>query len=175
MADPENPRHERADRARARACLLTAADISALPEHHHRHQFNDRAIRLTRTLGDPVGLTRLGIHLVRLAPGHESTQHHFHDADEEFIYVLEGRGVAHIGDERFEVGPGDFMGFPAPAGDLPGPAHSLANPYDADLVYLMGGERNAVDAVHYPRIRRTMTKAHGRRQWVDWTHLHHLD
>jgi len=147
--------------------LLRAATIDAMAEQRHQHQFNDRAVRLTRTLGEPAGLERIGVHLVRLTSGHDSTQHHFHDADEEFLYVLSGRGIARIGDAEFEVGPGDFMGFPAPS-----PAHSLHNPFDEDLVYLMGGERNAVDAVHYPLIRRTMTKAHGKRQWVDWDDLH---
>jgi len=149
--------------------LLGAADIEALEEVRHRHQFNDNGIRLTRNLGDNAGLTRMGVHLVRLAPGRESTQHHYHDADEEFIYILSGRGVAHIGEDRYDVGPGDFMGFPAPS-----PAHSLENPYAQDLVYLMGGERNAVDVVHYPRIERSMIKTHGRRRWVDWPDMHEL-
>tara|TARA_Y100001933_G_scaffold213948_1_gene219840 strand:+ start:296 stop:781 length:486 start_codon:yes stop_codon:yes gene_type:complete len=146
--------------------LLRAADIEALPERRHQHQFNDNAVRLTRTLGDAAGLERIGIHLVRLAPGRDSTQHHYHDADEEFLYVISGRGVARIGDEAFEVGPGDFMGFPAPS-----PAHSLSNPFDEDLVYLMGGERNVVDAVHYPLIRRTMLKGPEGRRWVGWDDL----
>lgn len=149
--------------------LITAADMAGLEEFERRHQFNDNAVRLTRTLGVPTGLERIGVHLVRLPPGRDSTQHHYHDADEEFLYVISGRGIAHIGDERFEVGPGDFMGFPAPS-----PAHSLSNPFDEELVYLMGGERNAVDAVHYPRIRRTMTKAAGKRRWVDWDDVHEL-
>lgn len=147
--------------------LLRAADIAALDERRHEHQFNANAVRLTRTLGLATGLARIGVHLVRLEPGRDSTQHHYHDADEEFLYVLAGRGIAHIGEQRYEVGPGDFMGFPAPS-----PAHSLSNPYDEDLLYLMGGERNVVDAVHYPRIRRTMLKGPDGRQWADWDDLH---
>ncbi|MEZ5558887.1 MAG: cupin domain-containing protein [Pseudomonadales bacterium] len=149
--------------------LLRAAAIAALPERRHQHQFNDNAVRYTRTLGEQAGLERIGLHLVRLEPGHDSTQHHFHDADEEFLYIVSGRGMAHIGDESFEVATGDFMGFAAPS-----PAHSLSNPFDEDLVYLMGGERNAVDAVHYPRIRRSMFKARGNRRWADWDDLQDL-
>jgi uncharacterized cupin superfamily protein len=149
--------------------LLRAADIEAMTERTHVHQFNPNAVRLTRTLGERAGLERIGLHLVRLEQGRDSTQHHFHDADEEFIYVVSGRGLAHIGDETFEIGAGDFMGFPAPS-----PAHSMSNPHAEDLVYLVGGERNAVDAVHYPRIHRTMLKAYGHRQWVDWDDLNPL-
>lgn len=149
--------------------LISAAAMAAMAEQRHQHQFNENAVRLTRTLGTATGLERIGVHLVRLAPGRDSTQHHYHDADEEFLYVISGRGIASIGDDSFEVGPGDFMGFPAPS-----PAHSLTNPFSEDLVYLMGGERNVVDAVHYPRIRRTMLKGHGRRLCVDWDHLEEL-
>jgi len=147
--------------------LQTAKDIAERPEIRHRHQFNDNAVRMTRTLSDAAGLLRIGVHLVRVESGRDSTQFHFHDADEEFIYILSGRAIAEIGDERFEVGPGDFMGFTAPS-----PAHNLHNPFEEDLVYLVGGERNANDVVHYPRIRRTMIKGPGPRRWVDWDHLH---
>lgn len=148
---------------------LARAQIEEMAEESRVHQFNDKALRLTRTLGEIVGLQRIGIHLVRLPSGMESTQFHYHDADEEFIYILSGTGIADIGDAQFEVGAGDFMGFPAPS-----PGHLLKNPYAADLIYLMGGERNAADVVHYPRIARSMIKSHGERHWVDWDHLHKL-
>ncbi len=149
--------------------LLKAADIAAMPERAHRHQFNDNAVRMTRTLGRPGGLEHLGVHLIRLEPGFDSTQFHYHDADEEFVLILSGHGKAHIGDGTFDVGPGDFMGFPAPS-----PGHGLHNDSDEDLVYLVGGESNPADVVHYPWIRRTMIKSHGRRSWVDWDDLHEL-
>jgi uncharacterized cupin superfamily protein len=149
--------------------LLRAAAIAAIEPVRRQHQFNDNAVRLTRTLGERVGLQRIGVHIVRLEPGRESTQFHFHDADEEFLYVLQGRGIAEIGDESFEVGPGDFMGFATPS-----QPHTLTNPFNEDLVYLMAGERNPNDVVHYPRIRRTMIKGPGPRRWVDWDDLHAL-
>jgi uncharacterized cupin superfamily protein len=149
--------------------LLRAAAIDALEPERRQHQFNPNAVRLTRTLGTRVGMQRIGVHIVRLPPGRESTQFHYHDADEEFLYVLEGRGIAEIGDESYEIGRGDFMGFTAPS-----QPHTLKNPFDEDLVYLMAGERNPNDVVHYPRIRRTMIKGPGPRRWVDWDDLHTL-
>jgi len=149
--------------------LQTAREISERPEVRRQHQFNDNAVRMTRELSGPAGLERIGVHLVRIESGRDSTQFHYHDADEEFIYILSGRGIAEIGGDRFEVGPGDFMGFTAPS-----PAHNLHNPFAEDLVYLVGGERNPNDVVHYPRIRRTMIKGPGPRRWVDWDHLHPL-
>ena len=124
---------------------------------------------MTRTLGQPAGLEQMGVHLIRLEPGYDSTQFHYHDADEEFVWVLAGHGKAYIGADTFAVGPGDFMGFPAPS-----PGHGLHNDSDSDLIYLVGGEVNPADVVHYPWIKRTMIKSHGRRSWVDWSDLHDL-
>ncbi|MEM7077765.1 MAG: cupin domain-containing protein [Pseudomonadota bacterium] len=149
---------------------LSRADINAMPEQRTQHQFNANAVRHTRNLTTASGLERIGIHISRIEPGHDSTTHHYHDADEEFLYILSGRGVARIGDETFEVGPGDFMGFPVPS-----PAHSLHNPFDEDLVYLMGGERWAVDVVHYPDIHTTMIKSHGRRYFTQDENLAEVD
>jgi uncharacterized cupin superfamily protein len=142
-------------------CLLDAATIAAMPEQRNVHQFNANGVRHARSLGDALGLQRLGVHLVRLEPGRDSTTFHFHEADEEFVYVLSGRGVAEIGAHSAEVGPGDFMAFTAPS-----PGHLLRNPFDEDLVYLMGGERNAVDVVRYPRDGWTLVKANGSREGV---------
>ncbi len=149
--------------------IISAPDIAGTAETVTQHQFNDNAIRHSRNLGAETGLTRIGIHQVRIEPGCESTTHHFHDADEEFIYILQGRGIARIGDEEFEIGPGDFMGFP-----VDGVGHSMRNPYDEDLVYLMGGERNQPDVVHYPDIGRVMIKSTGSRRWTEKEALHDL-
>lgn len=147
--------------------LLTSAQIDDLDEVAHVHQFNDNAVRHTRSLGDVLGLTSLGVHLVRLEQGRDSTQFHFHHVDEEFLYILSGRGIAEIGNERCEVGPGDFMAFSK--GSLP---HAMHNPHEEDLVYLMAGNRNAIDICDYPRIGRRMYRIDGAKQYVDLEHLH---
>ena len=93
--------------------LLRAQDIADIPVQRIQHQFNSNAVRHTQSLSDIVGLSRLGLHVVTLEPGRDSTTHHYHDADEEFIYILSGNGSAKIGDQRYRIGAGDFMGFPA--------------------------------------------------------------
>ena len=138
---------------------LSAAEIAATPERRHVHQFNDNGVRMTRTLSELTGLTRLGVHLVRLEPGRDSTTHHYHDTA--------GRGRARIGSDEFEVGPGDFMGFPAGSD-----AHSMHNPFDTDLVYLVGGEHPDFDLVHYPDIGRSMVNSRGVRHYADWPDIH---
>lgn len=142
--------------------LLRAGTIAAMREEARAHALDPSAVRHTRSLGDATGLASVGVHLVRLEPGRTSSVYHFHHHDEEWIYVLAGRGIAEIGDERFEVEPGDFMGFVA--GSMP---HSLANPYPEDLVYLVGGSRLPFDICDYPRLRKRRYRASGGIEYVD--------
>ncbi|MBD2106986.1 cupin domain-containing protein [Nodosilinea sp. FACHB-13] len=142
--------------------LLTADAIAALPESTFVHPLNPRAIRHGRSLGDAVGFEHIGVHLVRVEPGHDSTQYHVHQAEEEFIYILSGRGLAEIGDETMEVGPGDFMGFAA--GGL---AHGLSNPFTEDLVYLVGGMRLEFDICDYPKVNTRLYRRGDQRDYVD--------
>ena len=106
-----------------------------------------------RSLGDAAGLQRLGFHLLRVPPGKESFVYHSHYTEEEFIYILEGRGIAEIGDEEFEVGPGDFLGFPTPS-----VGHHLKNPFAEELVYLSGGERNRSEIADFPRAGKRLVR-----------------
>lgn len=146
--------------------LLRVAQIQAIPEEERVHPLDSASVRHTRSLGDAVGLNTLGVHLVRLTPGKTSSVYHFHHHDEEWIYVLSGRGEAEIGDERFEVGPGDFMGFVA--GSLP---HSLTNTGSEDFTYLVGGNRLPFDVCDYPRIGKRRYRVNGRNEYVSWDRI----
>ncbi len=79
---------------------------------------------------------------------------------------LSGRGIAEIGDEEVEVGPGDFMGFATPSS-----AHHLRNPFDVDLVYLMGGEHREVEVADFPRLRKRLIRDGDELQVVAWDDL----
>ena len=147
--------------------LLKAHDIKAMQETVKVHGLNPQAVRHTKSLSDLLGMTHLGIHLVRVEPGKETTEFHFHHQEEEFMYIISGRGMAEIGDEQVEVRPGDFLGFSAPS--LP---HAMKNPFDEDLVYLMGGERRNFDMCDYPRLKKRLFRVAGKRQLVNWTDLH---
>ena len=131
--------------------LLTAAEIASAERVHLRHPWNPNSDIYVVPLSMSAGLKRAVLSLARVPPGKESFIYHFHEHDEEFIYILSGRGRAEIDSKTYEVGPGDFMGFTAP-----GPAHHMSNPYDEDLVYLMGGERSRLDVGHFPKIMRKM-------------------
>jgi uncharacterized cupin superfamily protein len=93
------------------------------------------------------------VNRVRVPAGKESFIYHSHYREEEWIYIISGRGVAEIDGEEFEVAAGDFMGFPTP-----GVAHHLRNPYDEDLVYLVGGENHEVEIADFPRLGKRMIR-----------------
>ena len=45
-------------------------------------------------LGDVAGLSQFGVNLTRLKPGAASALRHWHEAEDEFVYVLGGRDHA---------------------------------------------------------------------------------
>jgi len=129
------------------AHLLTAAQIAGSEEFPLSHPLNPKSEVYLRRLGEKIGLQRAIVTMARVPPGKESFIYHAHKGDEEWLYIVAGRGQAEIGDKTFDVGPGDFMAFPTPS-----IGHHLKNPYEADLVYLMGGERGRVDVGEFPTV-----------------------
>jgi uncharacterized cupin superfamily protein len=102
--------------------------------------------RRTR-LGDVAGLTQFGVNLLRLPPGAWSSQRHWHSAEDEFTYVLEGEVVLVTDDGEEVLRAGDCAGFRA--GDANG--HHFQNRSGADVVLLdIGSRRPETDAVDYP-------------------------
>jgi len=136
--------------------LLTAAEIEALDGVTTPHPVSEKVKRVTKSLGDPAGLTEMGVHLFETAPGAESTAYHFHHFEEEAVYVLSGTGEAKIGDEVFQIGPGDFMGHPKG-----GPAHVIRNTGTAPLRCLITGQRLDHDVIDYPDAGTRLTRTNG--------------
>lgn len=132
--------------------LLRAAEIAG-QEANFSHPWNPNSQMSGTRLGPLVGLERVGVSLVKVPPGKESFIYHAHHREEEWIYILSGRGIAEIDDEELEVGAGDFMGFPTPS-----VAHHLRNPYGDTLVYLMGGENLDVEIADFPRLGKRMIR-----------------
>jgi uncharacterized cupin superfamily protein len=94
-----------------------------------------------------AGLERVQVSMARVPPGKDSFAYHAHLLEEEWAFVVSGTGIAEIDGVEHEIGPGDFLGFPAP--NVP---HLLENRSGEDLVYLMGGESHPVDVVEFPRL-----------------------
>src|SRR6202789_4420632 len=98
--------------------------------------------RTRQRIGDAAGLTDFGVNLLRLPPGTWSSQRHWHTAEDEFVYVLEGEVVLVTDAGEETLRPGDCAGFKAGIED----GHPLQNRSQADVVLLEVGSRRAEDA-----------------------------
>jgi len=114
--------------------------------------------REKRALGDALGLSHFGVNLVRLPPGAASSQRHWHSAEDEFVYIVEGEVelVTDAGPQRLTAGM--VAGFPAGRPD----AHQLINRSDRDVIYLEVGDRQAGDEIDYPDIDLRLLHRNGR-------------
>jgi uncharacterized cupin superfamily protein len=92
------------------------------------------------------GGTQIGVNLVELVPGKQSCPRHFHVREEEHFFVLEGRCVLRSGDARHEMGPGEYVCFPAGTGV----AHAFENPFDAPCRLLAIGTKDPAEIAVYP-------------------------
>ncbi len=136
-----------------RDLVVRDADHAGMLEESFHHPFNPNSELHRFDLGGRAGLSHLGISVIRVPSQRESFAKHSHAAEEEWLFVLRGRGLVEIGDESYEIAPGDFVGFPAGAH-----AHHVRNPKKEDLVYLCGGERTAVDVIEYPAAGRRVVR-----------------
>jgi uncharacterized cupin superfamily protein len=118
--------------------------------------------REKRRLGDVFGLNNFGVNLVRLPPGQASANRHWHSAQDEFIYILEGEATLVTDAGETPMGPGTMMGFPANVPD----GHGLINNSDGDVLYLEVGDRSGGDEVDYPDIDLQTRFIDGERRYV---------
>ena len=99
-----------------------------------------------KQLGAAAGGRHLGCSLIRVPPGKCAWPFHYHCANEESIYILEGEGVLRLGDKEIPVKTGDYLAFP------PGPetAHQLRNASKRVLLYLCLSTMIPTEVVGYP-------------------------
>lgn len=121
------------------------------------HFLNSQAKRTNKSLGDLVGLTGFGIHLIEVQPGDHSTEFHRHLNEDECVYVLSGAAQLALGDKTIELAAGDFAGFPKG-----GAAHAMFNRGPEVLRCLVVGERLQHDIVEYPRQSQVLFRNDGR-------------
>lgn len=102
--------------------------------------------RTKRKLGDVFGLTAFGVNLTHLEPGAASALFHWHQKQDEFVFVLEGTATVVFGSNEFELSPGDCMGFKAGTGI----AHQVINRTDEPVTYIEIGDRVPGESGGYP-------------------------
>ena len=79
------------------AARVRTRDLDPTEAVHIRHPFNPNSDVTLQRLGQRTGMERVAVTLARVPPGKESFIAHAHLLNEEFVYVLEGKGTAVIG------------------------------------------------------------------------------
>jgi uncharacterized cupin superfamily protein len=106
----------------------------------------------TLQLSAAGGLSQYTAFVQTLHPGARSSNNHWHENEDEFLYVLSGE-VTVTEQGRAEVlHPGDAACWPA---GVPN-AHHLSNQSTDPCSYLIVGTRAAQDVCHYPDTGRTL-------------------
>ena len=138
---------------------LDPTSVSPRSTSGYPEPFRSRVLpREKRALGDPLGLTQFGVNLTTLRPGAWSSQRHWHENEDEFVYVLEGEItlVTDVGETVLR--PGMAAGFPAGNPD----GHHLINRTDKPAHYLEIGTRLPTEVAHYSDIDLGGRKEGGR-------------
>ena len=136
--------------------ILKSTDIENMDGERKVHFLNKNAVRINRSLGDTVGMKNLGVHMISVAPGRDTTEFHKHWYEEECIYVISGAGTVTIGDDTYEISQGDFIGFPG--NEI---AHSLTNNSKQELICLVVGQRLEQEVSEYPNKGKRLYKNSG--------------
>ena len=146
---------------------LPALEPASVPERRgsgYPEPFRSRmGDRVKRRLGDACGLTRFGVNLVTLPPGGQSALRHWHTAEDEFVYVLEGEVTLVTDGGEQLLRAGDCAGYPAGKPD----AHHFVNRSDVPARYFEIGNRDPEDLAHYPDDDLAMA---GERQDIRYVH-----
>lgn len=137
---------------------VTSSNATGYPEPYRSRV----AGRHKRRLGDAAGLNNFGVNLTTLDPGAESSMRHWHEKQDEFVFVLEGEATLVTNAGRQKLGPGMCAGFPAGRAD----GHQLVNETDRPVVYLEIGDRTPGDNATYsdPDVDLTVDLVDGK--WV---------
>jgi uncharacterized cupin superfamily protein len=104
--------------------------------------------RFRKRLGNAAGLDQFGVNLTTLKPGAASALRHWHEKEDELVYILEGEVVLIETGGETVLKPGDAAGFKA---NVPN-GHHLVNKSRSDAVYLEIGTRSKYERAEYPDV-----------------------
>ncbi len=103
----------------------------------HRYDGDDEPMGFDASIGRLLGLTRIGIHHVRLLPGRRTSYPHAESAEEEFVFVVQGHPDAWVDGILHPLKPGDSVAFPAGTGIC----HTFLNNTDEEVRLIVIGEK----------------------------------
>ncbi len=98
-----------------------------------------------KSLNEQCGINSLLVHHETLLPGRRGSSPHYHTTKEEIFFVLEGHPSAVINNQKKQLSPGDYIGFPKSSEET----HYLINETEKIAVILTMGTNPDDDEVHY--------------------------
>lgn len=111
----------------------------------------------TLFLGDVAGSEKIFVNMDYIKPGGKSKKFHSHSKQEEFFFVIAGKGVLRIGESEEPVIEGDFVAKPAGKGI----AHQFINNGSEILQVFNFGLKSEEDIEEYPDEGIIMLKKQG--------------
>ncbi len=114
---------------------------------------------------------KIGLSYEELPPGKQSVPFHYHLLEEEHIIALEGEATLRLGEDRYLIKAGDYVGFPA--GQRAG--HCLVNESEAPFRFIMVGDREPNEVCVYPDSNKVMVYALDRAIFRDGERLDYWD
>jgi len=130
--------------------------VANLDEIEPRTTVHGQRFASTRKqLGSATGARGIGCSWYEVPPGRTAFPRHFHCANEEALFILEGEGVLQLGKETVRLRPGDHATIPV------GPAHAhlLVNRGTSPLRYLCFSTMLPTDIVGYPDSKKVLAIA----------------
>jgi len=107
---------------------------------------------LTEGLSETGGLTQFGAYLQTLQPGGKSSTRHWHETEDEFLFVVSGEATVVENDGEHVLQAGDAACWPAGVDN----AHHVLNWGTDPCVYVIVGTRPTHDVCHYPDVGKTL-------------------
>jgi uncharacterized cupin superfamily protein len=110
-----------------------------------------------RLYSDTGGLAQFGAFTETLMPGSRSGERHWHEAEDEFLYVIAGHPTVVEEDGPHRLSPGDAAVWKA---GVPN-GHHVVNETDGETLCLIVGSRLPSDRVHYPEVDKLYVRENG--------------
>ena len=104
--------------------------------------------RSRKRLARAAGLSQFGVNICTLRPGAASSQRHWHENEDELVFVLEGEVVLCEDGGETVLRPGDAAGWKAGVTN----GHCLVNRSNRDTVFIEVGTRATAERAHYSEI-----------------------
>ncbi len=98
------------------------------------------------------GLTQFGAYVVNLEPGSRSSDRHWHEEEDEFMYVLSGEATVVENDGAHVLHSGDAACWSAGVSN----AHHVINQSSSSCSFLIVGTRPTHDVCHYPDLNQVL-------------------